>query len=92
MTDVRITPPEEGAFGVEVTEGDETTNHRVTIPEGYLDELGVAGADPEEVVREAFAFLLEREPATSILREFALGEIEGYFPEFREELPRRLGR
>ena len=87
-----MTPLEEAAFGVEVTEGDETTNHRVTIPEGLLDELGLAGTDPADVVRESFSFLLEREPATSILQEFALPEIEGYFPEFREELPRRLGR
>jgi hypothetical protein len=69
-----------------VTEGSAATDHRVTVPPGYLEEL----ADPEVVVRESFAFLLEREPATSILPEFALPEIARYFPEYPAELPRRL--
>jgi hypothetical protein len=86
-----VTPLEEGAFGVHVTEGDAATEHRVTVPDGYLAELGVPGADPEAVVRESFAFLLEREPATSILPEFALPEIARYFPSYPAELPRRLG-
>jgi hypothetical protein len=42
------------------------------------------------VVRESFNFLLEREPATSILREFSLYDIARYFPEFPDELRRRL--
>ena len=86
-----MTPLEEGAFGVRVTEGETVTDHRVTVPPGYLEELGVPEADPEAVVGESFAFLLEREPATSILGEFALSEIARYFPSYPEELPRRLG-
>jgi len=35
-------------------------------------------------------FLLEREPATSILREFALSTISDYFPEYPAEMLRRL--
>jgi hypothetical protein len=46
---------------------------------------------PEAVVRESFAFLLEREPNTSILGEFSLDVISRYFPEYSQELPRRLG-
>ncbi len=79
-----------GEFGVQVREGDQTTSHRVTIPESLLDELQLHDADPEAVVRESFAFLLEREPATSILPEFPLTVIADYFPEYRDELPRRL--
>jgi hypothetical protein len=55
-----------------------------------LEELGVGQADPVAVVRESFAFLLEREPATSILPEFSLPAIARYFPEYPAELPRRL--
>ena len=44
----------------------------------------------EEVVRESFQFLLERESAASILPEFSLDQIGRYFPEFFQELPRRL--
>jgi hypothetical protein len=42
------------------------------------------------VVRESFHFLLEREPATSILRQFSLSDISRYFPEYPSELERRL--
>ncbi len=92
MSAISITALEEGAFGVEVTEGATPTNHRVTIPDGFRDDLGLGEAGGEEIVRESFEFLLEREPPTSILREFSLDVIERYFPEYREELPRRLGR
>ena len=85
-----MTPLEEGVFGVRVSGGTTSTDHRVTVPPGYLDELGIPGSDPEAVVRESFAFLLEREPATSILREFDLPEIARYFPSYPTELPRRV--
>ena len=42
------------------------------------------------LLRESFAFLLEREPATSILREFALGDIARYFDDYHAELRRRV--
>jgi hypothetical protein len=90
MTDISVTPLDESAYGVQVTEGDVRTDHRVTVPDDLLDDLGLAEADREAVVREAFAFLLEREPATSILPEFSLDQIGRYFPEFTAELPRRL--
>jgi hypothetical protein len=41
-------------------------------------------------VRETIEFLLEREPATAILPEFSLNDVARYFPEFPEELQRRL--
>jgi hypothetical protein len=85
-----------GRFGVQVTEGDVTTSHEVEVQPEILDDLGLAGADDavdqvaEQVVRETFAFLLEREPATSILRTFSLIDVSRYFPEFFEELQTRL--
>jgi hypothetical protein len=77
-------------FGVQVTEGDTTTSHEVTVPESLLDDLGLVDADEERVVRESFEFLLEREPATSIMKEFSLDVISRFFPEYSEELTRRL--
>lgn len=90
MTDVVITPLEPGRFRAEVTEGHLTTSHRVLVPDGLLDELGLAESDREQVVQETIRFLLEREPATSILPEFSLQDVPRYFPEFYEELGRRL--
>jgi hypothetical protein len=71
--------------------GPTMTTHRVTVSPVYLLELGTGGHPVERVLREAFGFLLEREPNTSILSRFDLREIEGYFPEFRREIARRLG-
>jgi hypothetical protein len=79
---IEITPLEDSAYGVRVTEGDASTDHRVRVPEAMLDDLGLAGADLERVVRESFEFLLEREPASSILGDFDLGRIAQYFPEY----------
>lgn len=77
-------------YGVQVTEGDVTTSHRVTVPVSLLDDWGLIDADEEAVVKESIAFLLEREPATSIMQEFSLDVIPRFFPEYSEELPRRL--
>lgn len=55
-----------------------------------LDELDLGTVEPEVVVRESFEFLLEREPSTSILPDFSLDEIGRYFPEYFQELPKRL--
>ena len=47
----------------------------------------------KDLKREAqFQFLLEREPNTSILREFDLSVINRYFPEFEAEMAKRLAR
>ena len=90
MTTMQVTPMAPGEFGVEVTEGTQTTGHRVRVPEGFLDDMLMADADQETIVRESFAFLLEREPATSILPEFALPDIARFFPDYPEELRRRM--
>ena len=92
MTDVVVTPLGEGSFRAEVTEGPLTTSHRVSVPDDFLDRLGLRGVDEELVVRETIRFLLEREPATSILPDFSLEDVPRYFAEFREELSRRLAR
>ncbi|HEV2767696.1 MAG TPA: hypothetical protein VGV63_08330, partial [Acidimicrobiales bacterium] len=59
-------------------------------PETLLDDLGVGDVDPELVVRESMEFLLEREPASSILPKFSLDDIPRYFPEYHDELRARL--
>ncbi len=91
MSGIKITPVAPHEFTVEVTEGDETTSHHVIVPPSLLAGWGLEGADEGAVVRESFAFLLEREPATSILPDFSLEIIPRYFPEYSEELPERLG-
>lgn len=61
----------------------------VTVEDADAEEL--AGGDVEALLLASFEFLLEREPVDSILRMFDLPVIERYFPEWREEMRRRLG-
>jgi hypothetical protein len=87
---ITITPAGRHEFGVEVTEGSETTSHKVIVPPALLDDWGLEEAHSEDVIRESFAFLMEREPASSILPEFSLAIISRYYPEYIDELPERL--
>jgi hypothetical protein len=89
-TEIHILPMDPGHFAVDVCEGAATTHHTVTVSEHLLDDLALPRAEPHRVVEESFAFLLEREPAQSILREFELTEISRYFPDYIPELRRRL--
>jgi hypothetical protein len=90
MADISITPLAPRAFRVEVREGQRETTHQVTVPERLGERLELREDDLERVVRESFRFLLEREPATSILRQFSLSDISRYFPEYPSELEGRL--
>ena len=88
MADIRVTPTGDREFEVVVGEGESA--YRVTVPEGLVAELSLPEDDLEGVVRESFVFLLEREPASSIMSEFSLDVIPNYFPEYKEEMPKRL--
>lgn len=88
--DIAITSVNPREFEVRVREDGRETTHGVTVPEGLIRELQFPEDDLEGVVRESFRFLLEREPASSILPEFSLDVIPTYFPEYKEELRKRL--
>ena len=88
MADITVKPTGASEFEVVVGEGGGT--HRVTVPGDLVAALSLPEDDLEGVVRESFEFLLEREPASSILPEFSLDVIPNYFPEYEEELPKRL--
>ena len=90
MADISITSAAPREFRVAVRDGEDETSHRVTVPESLIEKLGLPEDDLERVVRESFEFLLEREPQSSIMAEFSLDVISSYFPEYEEELPRRL--
>ena len=79
-----------GEFGVECEDGGTVTHHTVTVPERLLDDIGFPRVDPLHLVEESFAFLLEREPSTSIMASFALTDISRFFPEYVEEMQARM--
>jgi hypothetical protein len=66
-----------------------TTQHRVRVTTTDLDRIA-EGRTAEELLRESFRFLLEREPNTAILDSFDLPLIGHYFPEYEREIRKRL--
>jgi hypothetical protein len=68
-------------YRVVVTQGRSVTMHQVTVTPEHVARYA-PGSTPERLLKASFAFLLEREPASSILSQFALPVIERYFPEY----------
>jgi hypothetical protein len=89
VSEIEVTQLDGEEFSVQVREG-QATSHEVSVPRGLLEELGIADVDAETIVRETFSFLLEREPATSILPRFSLDQVPRFFPEYSEEIVRRV--
>ena len=90
---ITITPMEPGWYGVQVVEARDTGDQkslRVQVPED-LFEAGLPDADPEVLVHESIAFLLDKEPAAAILPEFSLAQIADYFPDYPQEIATRVG-
>jgi hypothetical protein len=85
--DVRCEPDAHGwTCRVQVAEGGSTTSHRVTVTAADLTRLDPGAADPTDLVRRSFAFLLAREPKESILRAFDLTVIGRYFPDWERSI------
>ena len=87
MTEITVNQEAGGTFRVQTPAG---TSHEVSVPAGFAASLGLGDVAPEELVRTSFEFLLEREPATSILRTFSLDVISQYFPGYPAEIGTRL--
>jgi hypothetical protein len=68
-------------YRVVVAQGRNTTTHEVTVTAEDVARYA-PGSTPERLLEASFEFLLEREPASSILSRFALPVIERYFPEY----------
>ena len=87
--DVACTPGASG-WACEVTVGADAgaTRHRVSVERALLARLRPGAGEPNELVRDAFAFLLAREPREAILRDFALADIGRYFPGWEREIAR----
>ena len=78
------------SFDVRVADGESESRHDVTLSRSDRDRIAPA-ADPEQLVRESLAFLLEREPKESIMRSFDLTVIARYFPEYERAMAECFG-
>jgi hypothetical protein len=73
-----------------IREGDRTVSeHEIRLAPGDLRHLAPSASDPTDLVERSLAFLLEREPPTSILRSFDLTVIGEFFPEYEATIRRR---
>ena len=68
-----------------MVDGGSSTHHTVEVPAAEFVRWG-RGRSAEELVRDSFRFLLEREPKESILREFELSVITRYFPDYESAI------
>jgi hypothetical protein len=64
--------------------GADAMTYQVSLEETYYRRLASGKVSPEQLIEESFKFLLEREPAGSILRKFELPIIGEYFPEYED--------
>ena len=90
MAKIAIEPAGQSTYRVTVDDDGRRTTHTVTVTSQDLGRYAPAGATPERLLEASFEFLLEREPASSILSTFALPVIERYFPEYPHEIRKRI--
>jgi hypothetical protein len=87
---IKVEKVDASHFRVRVIEGGSESIHEVTLDAKDYARLAGGAAEPEELVRKSFQFLLEREPKESILGRFDLSVISRYFPEYEREIKKRL--
>jgi hypothetical protein len=93
MAEIEVESTDRGdsyEFQVTVREGGGQTQHQVTLKKSDYRQLVGEETSPEALVEESFRFLLERESKESILRSFDLLVIGRYFPEYQQEIARRV--
>ena len=90
MAEITIMSLGNRQFQVQIRQGNQETTHSVDVPDRLPEGMAIHDEDLERVVRESVQFLLDREPASSILRQFSLTDIARYFPDYPAELSRRL--
>lgn len=75
---------------VTVSDDDGTrSEHTVSVSRAELERLAGPAAEPHLLVNASFRFLLSHEPKESILRRFALSDIERYFPDYPRAIAAR---
>ncbi len=94
MPEIEIGPesetPHAWAYQVRVFDQGKTHHHDVTLSFQDYDHWSHGRVAPSRVVEAAFEFLLQREPATAVMRKFDCSVIRRYFPDVDTELPGML--
>jgi hypothetical protein len=91
---IEVRPMGPGEYAATVTEGQDSTHHRLVMSESVLDALALVEPDDRvraALARETLAFLLDRDPADAIPHDLDLDSIADRFPDYLPELRSRLG-
>lgn len=72
------------SFTVQIGEGENITQHVVSLSDLYWKTLTRGHLNPSALVKKSFEFLLARESKESILGQFQLSDIQTYFPEYED--------
>lgn len=86
---IQVEQIRDGEYRVVILEGKGRTSHLVRVSPEEHERFG-GDAQAEELVEQSIEFLLEREPKESILQAFDLSVIERYFPDYGDEIEKRL--
>ena len=81
MASIKITEIEKDKFLVEVSDNVKSS-HNVVISDKVYQELTNSMISKYELLEKSFAFLLDREPNTSILTNFEIQIISHYFSDY----------
>lgn len=74
-------------FKVTLQEDEEVVGeYLVTMSDDEYERYG-HDAEPDEVVKGTFGFLLSREDPEMVQEQFKLSEVEKNFPEYPDDLP-----
>jgi hypothetical protein len=74
---------------VSVRDGGSSRTYEVRVSAAELSRFDPGAAEPTDLVRRSFEFLLAREPKESILATFDLAVIGRYFPEYEHDIKLR---
>ena len=81
MASIKITEIEKDKFLVEVSDNVKSS-HNVVISDKVYQELTNSMISKYELLEKSFAFLLDRDPNTSILTNFEIQIISHYFSDY----------
>jgi len=77
-------------FSVVVKDETSQTQHQVTLNKADYQRLTNGDVKPEHLIKKAFEYLLDQEPKEKILPKFDFTRIGLYFPNFHNDIKKRM--
>jgi hypothetical protein len=88
--DLDITASDRHVYDVVITHRTgATTQHRVSVPEQLMEDLGLSAAQEPLLVRASLVYLMENDPA-AVPEKFSIADIGDALPDYRAEIVDRV--